>query len=103
MKPIDPRSMNMDNITQDDIDHAHDKTNDILIKFFGLVHELINDKDETLSPELKYAHLLIIHKACGEAMTSVATELEMKSHGKVYNWIEVTDTIYTLGLSYWQY
>ena len=55
--------MNMDNITQDDIDHAHDKTNDILIKFFGLVHELINDKDENLSPELKYAHLLIIHKA----------------------------------------
>jgi hypothetical protein len=46
---------------------------------------LINDKDENLSPELKYAHLLIIHKACGEAMTSVATELEMKSHGKVYN------------------
>jgi hypothetical protein len=36
-------------------------------------------------------------------MTSVATELEMKSHGKVYNWLGKTDTIYTLGLSYWQY
>ena len=72
-------------LSDEDIEDAEQKTHDLLLKFFGVIHEVIQDDNPDLSDSDKYTIVCNIHESIGVAMTAVANDLEIKATGKMVN------------------
>jgi hypothetical protein len=55
------------------------------LKFFGVIHEVIQDDNPDLSDSDKYTIVRNIHESIGVAMTMIANDLEIKATGKMVN------------------
>jgi hypothetical protein len=72
-------------LSDEDIEDAEQKTHDLLLKFFGVIHEVIQDDNPDLSDSDKYTIVRNIHESIGVAMTMIANDLEIKATGKMVN------------------
>ena len=72
-------------LSDEDIEDAEQKTHDLLLKFFGVIHEVIQDDNPDLSDSDKYTIVRDIHESIGVAMTMIANDLEIKATGKMVN------------------
>jgi hypothetical protein len=72
-------------LSDEDIEDAEQKTHDLLLKFFGVIHEVIQDDNPDLSDLDKYTIVRNIHESIGVAMTMIANDLEIKATGKMVN------------------
>ena len=79
------QKIDRENLSDEDIEDAEARTYNLLLKFFGIVHELIKDPDPTLYPERKFEVVIEAHEAIGTAMTAVSNDLEIKATGKMVN------------------
>ena len=81
----DDMLIDSEHLSDDDIEDAEDRTHQLLLKFFGVVHDLITDTDSGYSKAEKYDAMCAGHHAIGTAMTAIANDLEIKSTGKMVN------------------
>ena len=72
-------------LSDEDIEDAEQKTHDLLLKVFGVIHEVIQDDNPDLSDSDKYTIVRDIHESIGVAMTMIANDLEIKATGKMVN------------------
>ena len=94
---MDDLKIDRGKLSDEDIEDAEQKTHDLLLKFFGVIHEVIQDDNPDLSDSDKYTIVRNIHESIGVAMTMIANDLEIKATGKMVNWLWWNQyTIYTL-------
>ncbi len=82
---MDDLKIDRGKLSDEDIEDAEQKTHDLLLKFFGVIHEVIQDDNPDLSDSDKYTIVRNIHESIGVAMTMIANDLEIKATGKMVN------------------
>mgnify|MGYP001351879367 CR=1 FL=1 len=82
---MDDLKIDRGKLSDEDIEDAEQKTHDLLLKFFGVIHEVIQDDNPDLSDSDKYTIVRDIHESIGVAMTMIANDLEIKATGKMVN------------------
>ena len=82
---MDDLKIDRGKLSDEDIEDAEQKTHDLLLKFFGVIHEVIQDDNPDLSDSDKYTIVRNIHESIGVAMTMIANDLEIKATGKMGN------------------
>jgi|TARA_R100000458_G_scaffold860_1_gene715 hypothetical protein len=82
---VDDLKIDRGKLSDEDIEDAEQKTHDLLLKFFGVIHEVIQDDNPDLSDSDKYTIVRNIHESIGVAMTMIANDLEIKATGKMVN------------------
>ena len=82
---MDDLKIDRGKLSDEDIEDAEQKTHDLLLKFFGVIHEVIQDDYPDLSDSDKYTIVRNIHESLGVAMTMIANDLEIKATGKMVN------------------
>tara|TARA_R100000808_G_scaffold23119_1_gene50879 strand:+ start:7319 stop:7567 length:249 start_codon:yes stop_codon:yes gene_type:complete len=82
---VDDLKIDRGKLSDEDIEDAEQKTHDLLLKFFGVIHEVIQDDNPDLSDSDKYTIVCNIHESIGVAMTMIANDLEIKATGKMVN------------------
>tara|TARA_B100001250_G_C19687882_1_gene738899 strand:+ start:462 stop:710 length:249 start_codon:yes stop_codon:yes gene_type:complete len=82
---VDDLKIDRGKLSDEDIEDAEQKTHDLLLKFFGVIHEVIQDDNPDLSDSDKYTIVRDIHESIGVAMTMIANDLEIKATGKMVN------------------
>jgi hypothetical protein len=82
---VDDLKIDRGKLSDEDIEDAEQKTHDLLLKFFGVIHEVIQDDNPDLSDLDKYTIVRNIHESIGVAMTMIANDLEIKATGKMVN------------------
>ena len=72
---MDDLKIDRGKLSDEDIEDAEQKTHDLLLKFFGVIHEVIQDDNPDLSDSDKYTIVRNIHESIGVAMTMIANDL----------------------------